>query len=417
MTRAPLRWEPSTQAVLLALVALLAASAALLLRDPALLALAAPPLWAVLTRPSEAEPREVVVDLPPVVRVDEGEAAEVVVAARVPVPVARLEVAVVLPDRLGGQVRGGAAGQHVTGRGDVTALRWGRQRLGPVQVRALGTLGLRRGSVDVLATCDALVLPRPVEVRASSAPAVLPDRAGEHVSRVAGSGVEPVGVRAWAWGDEARRIDWRATSRRGALHVTVAAAERSVDLVLVVDALSDVGTAPGTSLDRSVRAAVGIANRWLRDRDRIGLVVLGDGLTWLTPATGRVQQLRVAEAVLRATLPPGELPLDLSRLPSPVVPPGAVVVVLSPLLEPQVLDALVGLRQRTRRLVVLDVLSDEPSPARDSAHGELALRLWRLDRAATLERLRSTGTAVVRFEPDGDAELDRLLALALRGVR
>jgi uncharacterized protein (DUF58 family) len=416
MTRAPLRWEPSTQAALLALVGVAAAAAALALRDPLLLALATPSLWALVTQQRGPEPSSVDVTVPPELRLGEGERAELGVEVTVPSPVALLDARVGLPMEIEGTVSGSGDGQQIVAAGELLARRWGRRRVGPVRVRALGPLGLRRADVDIRVACDVVVLPRPVEVRASSAPALLPDRSGEHVSRASGPGVEPVGVRPFAWGDEARRIDWRATSRRGALHVTVAAAERSADLVVVVDALSDVGAAGATSLDRSVRAAAGLASRWLRDRDRVGLVVLGDGLTWLTPATGRVQQLRVAEAVLRAALPPGHVPLDLTRLPASVVPAGSVVVVLSPLLRPEVLDALVALRRRSHRLLVLDVLDVEPALPGDPLV-DLALRFWRLDRAATLDRLRGTGTAVLRLDATADGELDRLVALGLRGVR
>lgn len=416
MTRAPLRWGPSTQAVLLALVGVVAAAAALALRDPLLLAVATPSLWVLVTQQGAPEPSSVDVTTPPEIRLGEGDRAELEVEVTVPSPVGLLDARVGLPAEVAGSVTGSSHGRQVVATGELLALRWGRRRVGPVRVRALGPLGLRRADVDLRVSCDVVVLPRPVEVRASSAPALLPDRSGEHVSRASGPGVEPVGVRPFVWGDEARRIDWRATSRRGALHVTVAAAERSVDLVVVVDALSDVGPAEQTSLDRSVRAAAGLATRWLRDRDRVGLVVLGDGLTWLTPATGRVQQLRVADAVLRASLPPGDVPLDLARLPASVVPAGSVVVVLSPLLRPEVLDALVALRRRSHRLLVLDVLDAEPALPGDPLVG-LALRLWRLDRAATLDQLRGTGTAVLQLDATADGELDRLVALGLRGVR
>jgi len=65
--------------------------------------------------------------------------------------------------------------------------------------------------------------------------------------------------RAFAAGDPIRRVNWRVSSRRQQLHVTVAADERAVDLVLVVDALSDVGEPPDSSLDRAVRTAAGMA--------------------------------------------------------------------------------------------------------------------------------------------------------------
>jgi uncharacterized protein (DUF58 family) len=62
---------------------------------------------------------------------------------------------------------------------------------------------------------------------------------------------------------------------------------------------------------------------------------------------------------------------------------------------------------------VVDTLRDEPPvrPRPASARGrreDLALRLWRLDRAATRAALRDLGVPVLRW--DADAELDSVLA-------
>jgi uncharacterized protein (DUF58 family) len=103
------------------------------------------------------------------------------------------------------------------------------------------------------------------------------------------------------------------------------------------------------------------------------------------------------------------------------------VVALSPLLDPRGLAALTDLRRRGFPLIVVDTLRDEPPPTsparftapltgpftapftgRPPAEAGLALRLWRLDRAATRSALRGLGVPVLRW-PD-DAELDSTLA-------
>ena len=66
-------------------------------------------------------------------------------------------------------------------------------------------------------------------------------------------------------------------------------------------------------------------------------------------------------------------------------------------------------------LIVVDTLRDEPPPAspaafaaRHPAEAGLALRLWRLDRAATRSALRGLGVPVLSWP--ADAELDSVLA-------
>ena len=52
------------------------------------------------------------------------------------------------------------------------------------------------------------------------------------------------------------------------------------------------------TLDLAVRAAATLAERYLAHRDRVGLVVFGGVLNWLTPATGIVQRYRIVDALL-----------------------------------------------------------------------------------------------------------------------
>ncbi len=84
------------------------------------------------------------------------------------------------------------------------------------------------------------------------------------------------------------------------------------------------------------------------------------------------------------------------------------MVVFSPLLDPRAFTALTDLRQRGFPLIVVDTLRDEPSAHERSAQAGLALRLWRLDRAAARAALRDLGVPVLRW--GSDTELDSLLA-------
>jgi len=408
-----LRWGPSGQGRALAVLSASALALAVVLRRVELLALVTPALWALLTTPRTREPQTIELSGEPDLRCQEGDPCHVEVAVTFDAAVAHVRGQLALPSSLSGPVL--AAGHDVTRLeldGEVVPRRWGRHRLGPLRLELLSRGGMRAAALDLPVPHECLVVPRAVPVAQASAPPILPNRLGEHATRAGGHGVEPLSVRPFASGDPVRRVNWRVSSRRQQLHVTVAAAERAVDVVLVVDAMSDVGVPPDTSLDRAVRTAAGMAERWLRERDRVGLVVLGGTLRWLTAATGRVQLQRVAEAVLWAWNPPGQVPPDLQRVPRPVLPAAAVVVFLTPLLDDRAVEAVAALRARASRVLVIDVLADAiPEVARRDQIGSLARRLWRLEWEATMDRLRRTGTPVLH---PGAGELDRLLALALR---
>jgi len=75
----------------------------------------------------------------------------------------------------------------------------------------------------------------------------------------------------------ARRRGQPRTSRWAiGRQITQHAAEQAADIVVGVDAFSDMGG----SLGRSVRGCAGAAQGYLRVGDRVGLVVLGGGLRW-----------------------------------------------------------------------------------------------------------------------------------------
>ncbi len=83
----------------------------------------------------------------------------------------------------------------------------------------------------------------------------LPNRLGEHPARTSGEGIEFFGVREYVPGDRQRSINWAASTRRGRLQVNTFAAERSQDVVLLVDPTSDVGQPGSSALDLALRGA------------------------------------------------------------------------------------------------------------------------------------------------------------------
>ena len=129
-------------------------------------------------------------------------------------------------------------------------------------------------------------------------------------------------------------------------------------------------------------------------------------LRWLGPAPGERQFYRIAETILDLRYDSEVMP-DLGRIPRTALPPGTLVVVFSPLLDPRGFGALADLRQRGFPLIVVDTLRDEP-PAGPRPDPQLALRVWRLERAATRAALQALGIPVLRWETG--AELDSILA-------
>ena len=284
--------------------------------------------------------------------------------------------------------------------------RWGRYSPGAVLVS--GRTGLGGFQTSLRVELDRLeIFPRPVRMRSRLVPAELLRRIGEHTGRAVGNGVEFAGIRPYLPGDQLRDVNRAVSIRRGQLHVNQRSAARAADLVMMIDTFGAPGLVADRALDVAVHGAAALATAYLRVSDRIGIVVLGGALRWLGPAHGDRQFYRIAEMMLEARYDSWVTP-DLSRIPRTALPPGTLVVVFSPLLDPRGFTALTDLRQRGFPLIVVDTLRDEPPARPRSPNERLALRVWRLDRSATQVALRDLGVPVLRW--DAGAELDSVLA-------
>jgi uncharacterized protein (DUF58 family) len=404
-------WHPSPRAANLATAALLGLLAAILTGHAALVLLAAPALGALALMPRRRPPAPDVTVALSGTRCFEGE--EVTVTATIGVPGGHPldEITAELMPAPRVELVSGAAAQVFLHEGWVTATwvvrpgRWGRYPPGAVLARA----GLGGAQVLIRAEPGPLeVFPRPARMRPRLVPAELLRRIGEHTGRAVGAGTEFAGLRPYQPGDQLRDVNRAVSVRRGQLHVNQRAAERAADLVIMIDAFGPAeGAVADRTLDLAVHGAATLAAAYLRVSDRAGVVVLGGALRWLGPAHGDRQFYRITELLLQARYDSWVTP-DLDRIPRTALPPGTLAVIFSPLLDPRGLAALTDLRRRGFPLIVVDTLRDEPPAVARPADAELALRLWRLDRAATRSALRALGVPVLPWTDD--AELDSVLA-------
>jgi uncharacterized protein (DUF58 family) len=90
------------------------------------------------------------------------------------------------------------------------------------------------------------------------------------------------------------------------------------------------------------------------------------------------------------------------------MPPAALVVLFSPLLDDRTFATVTNLRQRGRTVVVVDVLTSEPPAERKDRSAAMALRLWRLDRSALRYQLAEMGVPVISW--DGRTTLEQAVS-------
>jgi uncharacterized protein (DUF58 family) len=274
------------------------------------------------------------------------------------------------------------------------AERWGRYPIrATVEAVAHGGLLTGTGTVDA---ADVTVFPMTPPQATGLPQTELLDRLGTHLTRHIGSGVEYADIRAYVPGDQLRTVNWPVSARRGRLHVTQRLTDRSADVVVLIDGYPQPAGPATESTERTVRGAAQVVQTALRNGDRAGIVALGGRRPrWLGADIGQRQFYRVLDTVLAAG---DEFETTTGTLaPRAAVPPGAIVVAFSTLLDTEFALSLIDLRRRGHVVVAVDVLQGSPLTAQQDL---LVDRMWTLQRSAMYRDMGTVGVDVVAWGTD-----------------
>ncbi len=276
----------------------------------------------------------------------------------------------------------------------VSAGRWGRYPIrAKLDVVARGGLLLGSATVDA---ADIIVFPEAPPQSTPIPRTELLDRLGTHLTRRTGPGVEYADIRAYVPGDQLRTVNWPVSARRGRLHVTRRFTDRAADVVALIDTYPQAAGPASEATERTVRGAAQVVQTALRNGDRAGVVALGGHRPrWLGADIGQRQFYRILDTVLAA----GERfeTTTGTLAPRAAVPPGAIVIAFSTMLDTEFALALIDLRKRGHVVIAVDVLQGSPF---DNEQDPMIGRLWALQRSAMYRDMATTGVDVVAWRPD-----------------
>jgi len=287
----------------------------------------------------------------------------------------------------------------------------GQRVWGPLVAQVRSPLGLLRRRV--MAGEGRAIRVRPETERFLRPEALDPRRVlaalGARPRRRRGDGLELDSLREYVIGDEPRRIDWRASARRGRPIVRTHRHEESRTLLLAVDAsrlmgsrapaaragshadsaaVEEVGAglraaAPepiagaglaATKLDHAIDAALALAFAGLVAGDRVGLLVFDRALrAQITPIAHRAHLGLFVEAL--ATVQPRPVEADYRRLTRELLArqrKRALVVVLTDFMELDEQEIVAPMGLLARRHQVVFVALREPILAQLEAPGSAA---------------------------------------------
>ena len=272
----------------------------------------------------------------------------------------------------------------------------GHITIGPLLLRARDSLGLymveERFPSETVA-----VLPRPENIRGTELrPGHLGPWPGVITSRTTGQGSEFYSLRAYSSGDDPKRINWKATARQRRLVVNETESERVTDVMVALD--TDVAFYEASERDlfeRGVRAAASVASLLLRQGNRVGLVLQGVERGIIRPGFGKRQERRILYLLAGAKPGSSDLPTGyvVSQLAKLMLPSGAQVVLVSPLLDSEILN---GIGQLTLDGYSVMVVTPSPTPPGvfESENERIAFKIVMLERENLLLRLEKLCTLV-----------------------
>jgi uncharacterized protein (DUF58 family) len=380
--------------------------AALVLGRPEIVALTAPFLLALGVGLALAAPPRFTAEVVADERAVEGDEMPVCIRVTAASAIDRLDVFLRLPDGIevthGHQALGVrlARGEQRELELTLRAARWGAHQLGPTYVRARDPLGFLVAEGVLVRTPSIRIYPRAETLQRILQPRETQLFAGSEVARRKGEGIEFADMRPWAPGDPLKHVNWRASARRNDLWVNESHPERNTDVILFVDSFAEARSRDTGTLDLAVRATTALADVYVRRRDRVGLISFGGILRWLEPGMGTVQLYRIVDALLDTQIILSYYWSELDRIPRRTLPPNALVIALSPLLDRRSVDALLDLRARGYDLSVVDV-SPVPFTTRPGTDLDaIAYDLWLLRRDALRHRLQRAGVAVAEWSED-----------------
>jgi uncharacterized protein (DUF58 family) len=294
---------------------------------------------------------------------------------------------------------------------EVKGRYFGKYRIGPIILSSQDATGLVSTSSKLDFTSSIVVFPKTAGKLSqfTIGPKTTRPRPGEIPSKRLGSGSDYFTTRELLPGEYTKRINWKASAKlpdEGKLLANEFTSRQVAETLIILDCRSDFDNPKdkGNSITAfSVRAAMSISERLLRDKNRVGLLALGATSDRIAPSYGRRQYDRIA-LTLTSFSPGarflGEKASTMIRLFFPRV---SQVVLISPLMDEENLETAFDL---ARSASTFDLMIVSPNPLdfpldrksellKKTREGRIALRLSELERKSSQTQLEAARAIVL----------------------
>ncbi len=243
--------------------------------------------------------------------------------------------------------------------------------------------------------------------------------AGSIPARLGGSGTDFWGVREYHPGDPLRRLDWRLTARHPHKFFTKEFEQEEIaDIGLILDARQKTNLQIGEDslFEYAARATASLAEVFLRQGNRVSLLVYQRHLASVFPGYGKLQLNRVLHTLAQITPESASSFDSLQFVPIQMFSSHSLIVIISPLTSG---DWRFFRRLRAYSYQVLLISPDPLDYARRvlpaDLDGRLATRLTRLERQIEINQITQLWIPVIDWQVS--QPLAPLVRNALRHTR
>jgi uncharacterized protein (DUF58 family) len=301
-----------------------------------------------------------------------------------------------------------AAGQTLTTRYQLRFPTRGNYQLGPLQAHWEDPIGTVGRTKDFEMTTKVVVLPRIHDLKKVG---LRPSRVRTHVgnipSKMLGTGSEFYCLRDYVPGDELRRINWKATGRTGSIVTNEYESERSGDVIVVLDARReiDTGRRTGGIIGREVEAAASLSSHYLKERNRVGMIILGDVIDVVPLGYGKRQFYRIVDHLLNVRPGENRSSLAISMAMRRYFPSNSMAIVITPLEDKQIITTIKEMAAHGTQVVTIAPSGSAMEQKAIAASADrfdpmgLAARFTTLKRSDIIQELGRYGR-VIDWDPD-----------------
>ncbi len=238
---------------------------------------------------------------------------------------------------------------------------------------------------------------------------------GNIPARLAGSGTDSWGVREYQLGDQLQRLNWRKIARNPRhLYTNEFEQEEITDIGLIVDArmLGNSSSVEDALLEYAIQAAASLAESFLREGNRVGLLIFGKRIIHLFPGYGKIQLNKILCSLTLTEMRPYLSLNQLQYLPFRLFPARSQLIMVSPYAEPD-LSGYTHLRANGYPMLLLspDPVDFWIKSKPNQPNQQTIYQVAHLDRQLQLKKLFHIGVQVINWQVD--QSLNAVLQTAL----